>query len=55
MDDLVITLDNNPGLVKKLDEFQEQYEKLERENRRLTIEVEVLERMIERLSPSKYD
>ena len=53
MDDIVVTLDNNPALVKKIEKIEEDFSKLERENHKLKIEVEVLERLLERLSDGK--
>jgi hypothetical protein len=49
-EDIVVTLDNNPGLLLEIERLQKENSKLRSSNYDLTIEVKVLERMLERIS-----
>ena len=53
-EDIVVTLDNNPGLLLQIERLEKENSKLKSNNYDLTIEVKVLERMLERLSNGRY-
>lgn len=52
-EDIVVTLDNNPGLLLEIERLQKENSKLKSSNYDLTIEVKVLERMLERISSGR--
>jgi len=54
-DDIVVTLDNNPGLLLEIERLEKENNKLKSTNYDLTIEVKVLERMLSRLSNGRYE
>jgi len=54
-DDIVVTLDNNPGLLLQIERLEKENDKLKSTNYDLTIEVKVLERMLSRLSNGRYE
>jgi hypothetical protein len=54
-DDIVVTLDNNPGLLLQIERLEKENDKLKSSNYDLTIEVKVLERMLSRLSNGRYE
>jgi hypothetical protein len=54
-DDIVVTLDNNPGLLLQIERLENENTKLKSSNYDLTIEVKVLERMLSRLSNGRYE
>ena len=54
-DDIVVTLDNNPGLLLEIERLENENTKLKSSNYDLTIEVKVLERMLSRLSNGRYE
>jgi regulator of replication initiation timing len=47
-------VDNNPALVLEITRLEKSHNKLMKENEELKIEVKVLERLLERLSSSRY-
>ena len=54
-DDIVVTLDNNPGLLLEIERLEKENNKLKSTNYDLTIEVKVLERILSRLSNGRYE
>ena len=54
-DDIVVTLDNNPGLLLQIERLEKENDKLKSTNYDLTIEVKVLERILSRLSNGRYE
>ena len=54
-EDIVVTLDNNPGLLLQIERLEQENSKLKSSNYDLTIEVKVLERILSRLSNGRYE
>jgi hypothetical protein len=54
-EDIVVTLDNNPGLLLQIERLEKENDKLKSTNYDLTIEVKVLERILSRLSNGRYE
>ena len=52
-EDIVVTLDNNPGLLLQIENLEKENKKLKSSNYDLTIEIKVLERMLERISSGR--
>jgi hypothetical protein len=52
-EDIIVTLDNNPGLLLQIENLERENKKLKSSNYDLTIEIKVLERMLERISSGR--